>query len=105
MWGYEDFEEQSARLWTPCFKYLCFRCGRGDYISHCQLTSLITSTPGCSTPIDVCSVSNNGQLLMFSAGPMSYGFWSDTVLFSQDFPWLGNTRFDVATLRALLTHR
>ena len=36
---------------------------------------------------------------------MSYGFWSDTAFFSQEFSWLGARAFDLATLRTLLTHK
>ncbi len=60
---------------------------------------------GCSSPMDVCSVSQNNQLLLFSAGPMAYGFWSDMAVFSQDFSWLGSKRFDLATVRTLLARR
>ena len=61
--------------------------------------------PGCSSPMDICSVSQNEQFLLFSAGPMSYGFWSDTAFFSQEFSWLGARAFDFATLKTLISRR
>ena len=36
---------------------------------------------------------------------MSYGFWSDTAFFSQEFSWLGARAFDFATLKTLISHR
>ena len=67
-----------------------------------QYTHLST---GCSSPVDICSVSHNEQFLLFSAGPMSYGFWSDAAFFSQEFAWMGARAFDLATLRTLLSHK
>lgn len=58
---------------------------------------------GCSSPMDVSSVSQNNSLLLFSAGPMSYGFWSAANTFSHDFNWMGSRRYDFAALRALLS--
>jgi len=55
--------------------------------------------------MDVCSVSQNNQLLLFSAGAMAYGFWADMALFSEDFSWMGSRRFDFATLRTLMSRR
>ena len=55
--------------------------------------------------MDVSSVSHNGQLLMFSAGSMAYGFWSDMELCSQDFAWLGSHRYGAAKIRTLVSHR
>ncbi|CAI8031706.1 Ceramide kinase [Geodia barretti] len=60
---------------------------------------------GCNTPMDVSSISRNGQLQMFSAGVMAYGFWSDMKLFSQDFAWLGTRRYNAAIIRTLISHR
>lgn len=36
---------------------------------------------------------------------MSYGFWSDTAFFSQEFSWLGPRGFDLATLKTLISRR
>ena len=55
--------------------------------------------------MDVSSISHKGQLVLFSAGIMAYGFWSDMNLFSQDFSWLGSRRYEAAMLRTLLSHK
>ena len=60
---------------------------------------------GCVSPMDITSISNNGQLLLFSGGPISYGLMSEVCVFSRDFTWLGNRRIDIAQLRALLYTR
>lgn len=71
----------------------------------CPMVTAAQIMLGCSTPLDICSVSHNGQLLLFSAGPMFYGFWSDTALFSQDFSWLGAWRLNIAILRTIMASR
>lgn len=59
--------------------------------SHSLLLTL-ASPAGCSAPMDVSSICHNNSLLLFSAGPMAYGFWSDTALFSRDISWLGSRK-------------
>ena len=60
---------------------------------------------GSSTPMDISSVTQNGRLLMFSAGPLSYGFWSDTAESSNEFSWLGSRKFDIAAVKTLFAQR
>ena len=71
------------------------------FVSHptCSLSS------GCVSPMDVSSLSSNGQLLLFSGGPISYGLLSEVSVFSRDFTWLGDRRIDIAQLRAVLYNR
>lgn len=60
---------------------------------------------GSSSPIDVCSLFNSGQLLLFSAGALSYGVQAEATMFTNDFTWLGQRRVDIAQIRAVLTKR
>ena len=55
--------------------------------------------------MDVSSLSNNGQLLLFSGGAISYGLMSEVSVYSRDFTWLGDRRLDVAQLRAVIYNR
>lgn len=73
--------------------------------SKCPLVATAQIMLGCSTPVDITSISHNGQLLLFSAGPLSYGFWSDTAGHTQEFSWLGSRRFDAATIKTLLMRK
>jgi hypothetical protein len=60
---------------------------------------------GCCSPIDICSIFNSGQLLLFSAGALSYGLQSEVSLFNQDFSWMGSHRINIAQFRAILSNR
>ena len=61
--------------------------------------------PGSSTPMDISSITQGGRLLMFSAGPLSYGFWSDAAASSNEFSWLGSRKFDAAAVKTLFAQR
>ena len=60
---------------------------------------------GCSSAMDISSLSSGGQLLLFSAGALSYGLLSDIAVLSRDFTWLGNRRVELAQVRALMSKR
>ena len=60
---------------------------------------------GCSSPMDVSSLSSGGQLLLFSAGALSYGLLSEVAVLSRDFTWLGSRRVEIAQVRALWSKR
>eukprot|EP00731_Ephydatia_muelleri_P001824 Em0001g1824a len=60
---------------------------------------------GSSTPMDISSITQGGRLLMFSAGPLSYGFWSDAAASSNEFSWLGSRKFDAAAVKTLFAQR
>lgn len=92
-------------LGTSCPSIAAAQIMLGEQDSHVQCSLWLPAylTPGCSTPVDVCSIMHNGQFAMFAAGPMSYGFWSNAALFSRAFDWLGARRFDAGTIRSLLS--
>ena len=75
------------------------------YSSCSFLLLLFFSSTGSSSPIDICSLFNTGQLLLFSAGALAYGVQAEATMFSHDFTWLGQRRIDIAQIRAVLSKR
>ena len=87
-------------MYVSCLLFYC------DLPSFPSLSlSLSLSFSGSSSPIDVCSLFNSGQLLLFSAGALSYGVQAEATMFTNDFTWLGQRRVDIAQIRAVLTKR
>ncbi len=71
--------------------YVCTRVCMCVLVFTCVCMCMCACS-GCSSPVDVSSMCHNNSLVMFSAGPMAYGFWSDTALFSRDINWMGSRR-------------
>ena len=96
--GADWASSQELLCFVPCF--VTSRC-----LPLFVSSSLFPFAAGCGSPVDVSSMSHNGQLLLFSAGTLCYGLQSDIAMFSHDFTWLGDRRVDLAQFRALLTFR
>ena len=57
---------------------------------------------GCTISVDVCSLCNNGQLIMFSGAAMSFGIKQDpTTPLGREYQWIGRKSFfDSSAIKA-----
>ncbi|CAL8318706.1 unnamed protein product [Lota lota] len=69
------------------------------------VTSALHIIVGESFPMDVCSVHSNNTLLRYSVSLLGYGFYGDVLTNSEKNRWMGPLRYDLAGVRAFLSHR
>jgi ceramide kinase len=69
------------------------------------ITSTLHIVLGDEKLIDAASVFSEGTLTRFSSTMMSYGYFGDLLFRSENYRWLGPTRYDVSGTQTLLAGR
>ncbi|XP_063952296.1 ceramide kinase-like [Lytechinus pictus] len=69
------------------------------------VTSALQIILGFSLGLDVCSVHHNNSLLRYTVSFMGYGFLGDVLKESENYRWMGPSRYEFAGVKKYLRHQ
>jgi len=107
----QDIDDKTTKFVKPGVRVGFIPAGSTDSISMClhgstePVTATLHIVLGDRMMVDVVSIHSQEKLERFAMTMVSYGYFGDLMTHSEEFRWLGRSRYSMSGIRTFLAHR